>query len=222
MTSRTAGTPRRSSNRAPYRHAFVRDVHRVLSLGYRHLCNTEKAVALQAKQEPAITGLLVKAMKEVRHQAHCHYFDIDDDPRLNDGEKEGRDREQIDIQVTRLASRPEAELRFHFEAKRLYRSDSVSEYMGDKGLKALLTEYYAKGDDHAGMLGYVQQGTPHEWAEKIREKLDTDRNGYGLTPNDACWLKRDDESALDDSYSSHHPNCSRPITVHHTFLMCHG
>lgn len=223
MTSQSAGSKRKSIYRASYWNAFIGHVHRLVSLGYQRIISTLGLAALRDKEEPAITGHLVQAMKDMRHQAGlpCPYFDIDDNPPLNDGGKEGKDREEIDIQITWLNAKGPGP-RFHIEAKRLYRSDSVSEYVGKEGLEAILTEYYAKGDSHAGMLGYVQEGVAHEWANKIRKKLEKNRQGYGLDPNEDCWSQRNDESNLEHSFSSHHPHCSRPITVHHTFLLCHG
>lgn len=219
MTSQSRAVQKQSANRGTFWDSFVVKVHRLLSLGYQRLCNTKGAIALTSEEEPTITGFLVTCMKEMKDRVDWR-LRVEDDPPLNDDGRKGRSRPRIDIQVTKVGRGFEP--RFQFEAKRLYLSGSVSEYAGEKGLEALLTEYYAKGEPHAGMLGYVQQGTPDEWAEKIRKKLDANRQGYGLDPTEDCWSRRNDESNLAHSFSSHHPYCSRPITVHHTFLICHG
>lgn len=219
MTSQSQTVQKQSTNRGTFWDSFVAKVHRVLSLGYQRLCNTKGAIALTSEDEPTITGFLVTCMKEMKDRVDWRLC-IEDDPPLNDDGRTGRSRPRIDIQVTRVGRGVEP--RFHFEAKRLYTNKSEDKYLEGDGLQALLTEYYAKGEPHAGMLGYVQQGTAHEWADKILKKLENNRQGYGLDPSEDCWQKRNDESNLEHSFSSHHPNCSRPITVHHIFLLCHG
>jgi hypothetical protein len=218
IQSRAAKTPDKTSNRAIYHRAFVRKVHRVLSLGYQRLCSSGGSGVLVAKEEPAITGLLVEAMRAVKNQVDWR-LDIDDDPPINDhSKKEGRNRPRIDIQVRRLSSGHEP--RFHFEAKRLHDDGSLSRYLGDDGLKSLLSGYYAKGDGDAGMLGYVQKEPPLAWAERVRGRLETDRDRYNLAPTGQCW-KKHAEPGLDLSFASAHPRSKQPITVHHTFLLCH-
>ena len=218
MTSQSTGPKRKSTNRAVYWPKFVQNVHRVLSLGYQQLCKSMSVVTLASEEEPTITGFLVTCMREMKHLVDWRLA-IEDDPPLNDDGRTGRRRARIDIQVTRLGRGVEP--RFQFEAKRLYKAQSLDAYLKAEGLQAILTGYYATGDDHAGMLGYVQQGVPDEWAEKIRAKLDADHQGYGVAQAADCWQKRDDESKLEHSYFSHHANTTRPITVHHTLLMCH-
>lgn len=220
IQSRAAKGPDKSSNRTTYQRAFVRNVHRVLSLGYQRLCRNGGSGVLVAKEEPAITGLLVEAMRAVKHQVDWR-LDIDDDPPTNDDpRKEGKNRPRIDIQVRRL-NKSGHEPRFHFEAKRLHDDGSLSKYLGNDGLKSLLSGYYAKGDSDAGMLGYVQNEPPLAWAERVRGRLDTDRDGYKLALTGQCWKKRPDPPELDLSFASAHPSGKRSITVHHTFLRCH-
>ena len=79
-----------------------------------------------------------------------------EETRVNDGEREGKYRRRIDIEIIehRRGPRP----RFRFEAKRLRDSDSRREYLGHDGLGCFLDGRYAASDPDAGMLGYVQEG----------------------------------------------------------------
>jgi hypothetical protein len=77
----------------------------------------------------------------------------------------GKNRPRIDIEFVRTGRgvRP----RFHVEAKRLYRSDSVNEYFGSSGLRMFLDGKYAGSWPSAGMLGYVQSDTCAVWLRRL-------------------------------------------------------
>lgn len=57
--------------------------------------------------------------------------------------------------------------RILFEAKRIYKSDSFSEYYGEKGLGRFLSGYYSSPDIDGGMIAYVQKGDMLVVQEKI-------------------------------------------------------
>ena len=54
-----------------------------------------------------------------------------------------------------------------FEAKRIYRKDSCSEYCGENGVGRFLSGYYSPEDIDGGMIAYVQKGKIHRVRAKI-------------------------------------------------------
>ena len=166
-----------SANRADYRASFLRHVHRLVQLGYESL---DRAACANAEEE-TITGRIRSRMKyltEVKPtEKWMQRYAVHEEDTI-DGVKdaktsrlrEGKDRPVIDTRIVSKARLPNA--RFCIEAKRLYRSDSVAEYVGSAGLEALLSEYTTISDDTAGMLGYVQARTQAEWENLIRTKIE--------------------------------------------------
>jgi hypothetical protein len=154
-----------------YRPAFV---HNCLLLLVRAR-NELAGVPLASEEEPVITGLLVKRARELTEMEDdadplIEYLEILDDPPQNDDPvRLGKRRLRIDIEFveTRRGRRP----RFHLEAKRLYRSDSVNQYLGHSGLGMFLTGAYASEWPSAGMLGYVQTESCSVWRTAIAQRL---------------------------------------------------
>lgn len=129
---------------------------------------------LNAKEEPAITSLLVRRANELLESDDMepgfqHLIVLDDPPQNDMQEREGKRRPRIDFEFIRTQSGPRP--RFHVEAKRLYRSDSVAEYWGDGGLLMFLSGAYASMAPDAGMLGYVQSETCDKWWKSIADRL---------------------------------------------------
>jgi hypothetical protein len=93
-----------------------------------------------------------------------HMEVLDDPPQALAG-RHGKKRPRIDIEFVRTGRgiRP----RFHVEAKRLYRSDSVSEYFGPGGLQMFVNGEYAGSWPSAGMLGYVQSDACAVWLRRL-------------------------------------------------------
>jgi hypothetical protein len=177
---------------------------------------------LKDKEEPAITGLLVKAIRDAidgkERLTWAARYAVHDDLPINDGPKEGKKRPRVDIEVE--STQPVPHPRFQFEAKLLHRSDSVAEYVGPRGLGCFLSGQYASGHDDAGMLGYVQNGGVPDWVDKICGKLESDRAKYNLSPRGACWKERPAVPGLEFSYQSTHMRTGKSIDIHHTFLVC--
>lgn len=215
--TRPRGQP--SGNREVYRRSFVTNVHRLLAAGYARL----DPKSLQNKEEMAITGLLVHAMRDAiegkERLSWAARYTIHDDPPVQAGQLEGKRRPRVDIEVesTHVVPHP----RFQFEAKPLYRSDSVAAYVGTDGLGCFLSGRYASGHDDAGMLGYVQRGAAGEWIERIHAKLNVDRAEFKLAANGVCWRVRPTITGLKFSFQSTHARPGKPIDIHHTFLICH-
>jgi hypothetical protein len=109
--------------------------------------------------------------------------------------------------------------RFQFEAKKLpvIRKDSVGEYVGEKGLGCFISGQYAGTHEDAGMLAYVQSGSIADWAEKVRARLEKERDSCGLIGN---WNKariiRDIEYCFCSAHSR--KGLGRNVIIYHTFL----
>src|SRR5271157_2966485 len=95
--------------------------------------------------------------------------EVKDDPPQNVPGRFGKKRPRIDIEFVHVirGRRP----RFHVEAKRLYRSDSVNEYFGPAGLGMFVEGAYAAEWPSAGMLGYVQSDDCVAWLARLAEGL---------------------------------------------------
>lgn len=204
-TPRSLG--KRPGNAAVYRRRFVKTVHCVLAGGFRRLV----AATLAEKEETAITGVLVDEMRALLERRDCpkgaeHFSVHDDRPESGDG-VEGSSRPRIDIIVERTGQGPRP--RFHFEAKRLNRSDSVAKYIGNEGMECFLSGKYANHDPDAGMLGYVQRDTPETWATRLSTKL----SGAG-------WALHSLHASLPHSYRSNHTRGGRPFELFHVLLLC--
>ena len=83
--------------------------------------------------------------------------------------RKGKRRPKIDIRIVCKQQVPNRG--YCIEAKRLYRSDSVSEYLDNEGIGAFILGEYAKDDDHGGMVGYVQTGKMQDWLSKVENRL---------------------------------------------------
>jgi hypothetical protein len=148
-----------------YRLAFVRNCLVLLLRGYARLNPRE----LRGAEEPHITGEIVRSVREALEAANAEpwmqNFDILDDPPQNIPGKFGKRRPRIDIEFVRLM--PGRRPRFHIEAKRLYRSDSVNEYFGNEGLGMFVAGTYAADEISAGMLGYIQTEDSRAWLDRL-------------------------------------------------------
>ena len=227
MPSRRNQPTRLTSNRVAYRAAFLRHIHCLLQLGYQAMTRTDFANT----EEDDITGELCNHMKFLTEEQPterwmARYSVHDQDP-ANDAVnpetgkvRRGKRRPKLDIRLVCKARVPNT--RFCVEAKRLYRSSSVSEYLDDEGLGAFVAEYYAKDDDAAGMLGYVQCDSTAVWLGKLEAKLSTDsslqRDSGGQVWARARFAKGPAETHL--SIHSRGTNGSLIDVFHTLFLFC--
>lgn len=208
----------RTASRSLYRLAFIGNCHRWLAAAYATL---DPSLFSKA-QEPAITGELVRAMKEVKLRATAPTWMIRmyvaDDPPVNAPGRLGKQRRRVDIEFER--SERGAVFCLCFEAKRLYRSDSTSEYLGDEGLGMFLRGEYARDEDTGAMLGYVQKESVDTWVSRLRAALDASLDLYQVTSEGqfaAALLIPE----FPQTHRSVHlrPSVGRPILVYHTFLL---
>jgi hypothetical protein len=203
-----------------YLRRFIVDAHVIVAEGYSRL----NPAVLVAEDEPAISGLIVGKSRSWLSDPDCpewtkSYF-ITEEKHEDDSAQKGMARPRIDVHVESSERRPRPH--FVFEAKRLYRSDSVAEYVGKKGLGALCDGTYAGNASAAGMLGYVQAGPVAVSVQKVRAKLEGDRGAHGLAAG-AVWTEQETDSRIGPTLKSTHARAGRPpIDVYHSFLKCCG
>lgn len=209
-----------SSNVGELREVFVRRVHQLLQLGYERLTPGNYA----KEEEPAITGFLAEAIDRVlcdRTAPWMSCFSVHDDPPVNDGRRKGKQRKRVDLRIDSGRFKPRA--RFRFEAKRLSKRHPVRIYLGREGLGCFLRGDYAREDNEAGMLGYVQSGNLEEWSAKIGYELNRTSVKYAFdtTFRFSAHLKLSTESL--GTYRSRHNRSSvgRSIRIVHTLLKLH-
>jgi len=225
MASPSGQSANGTTNRDAYRQSFLRNIHRLLELGYQSLVVKSYTNA----EEDDITGDICKRMKELTEENPTEkwmaHFSIHDQDPLNDrlhpdtGKvRRGKRRPRLDIRLMNNKSMPKP--RFCVEAKRLYSSNSVSGYMDDEGLGAFISGYYADKDDAAGMLGYVQADSVTEWLPKLRKKLLSDT---GLQPQakGELWPSFQFKGGPANTYLSLHKRVEKmpDLEVYHTFFV---
>jgi hypothetical protein len=176
-----------------------------------------------SKEEPDISGLIVRNSRawidDPRSPDWTKSYFVAAEQFEDESTLEGMRRPRIDVHIESNIRRPRP--RFVFEAKRLYRSDSVAEYAGKKGLGALCDGTYAGSAAAAGMLGYVQQGDVGEIAERVRRKLERERRLHGISAEGVVRTEISIDARLGTTRRSRHARAGRgEIDVYHSFLRC--
>lgn len=209
-----------STNAIEYRAIFVRRVHQLVRLGYErlHAANHSRA------QEPAITGDLHAAIDNVLDsptEDWMRLYSVHDDPAEDDGQRKGKKRKRIDLRIDSAFNAPRT--RFRFEAKRLGKRHSVAMYLGSEGLGCFLHGDYARGEDHAGMLGYVQSADVEDWAEKLKAEFDRVPAEYSFDVSASFRAITLEVSVGRRCYQSKHSRSAvgRDITIDHILLQFH-
>ena len=221
MTSLTdPPDPARRSTRQLYLTSFFNNCLRLLGKAHIRL----DLPPLRDEQEPAITDRLVRDMialvEDDGAPAWMGNLIPLDDPPQDSPDRFGKAQRRIDIEfvLVRRGPRP----RFHFEAKRLYRSDSVREYLGPEGLELFVLGEYARSQDAGGMLGYVQTDRTADWERRIGAGLNASRERLcvceGTDFEESKSLRE-----LESVHLSYHERNSvgRSILMYHTLLLCH-
>lgn len=176
MSSSNLRSANGTANRDAFRRSFLTHAHRLLQLGYESLTPENFTDA----EEDVITGEICKRMEYLTEEAPTErwmaHFSVHDQKPVNyklDGKtgkaRKGKNRPKLDIRLLNHTLIPKPG--FCVEAKRLYRSDSVAEYMDDEGVGAFVSGYYAERDISAGMLGYVQTDSIAGWLPRLEKKL---------------------------------------------------
>ncbi len=208
-----------SGNSGPYRRIFVKQVHLLIALGYARI----DLESFRNAQEPAITGELVRQIRLVIEDrdspSHfwAHRYAIHDDPPQNIPGLQGKKRPRVDIEMERTQRGPHA--RFQFEAKKfpVGRKDAVGEYIGENGLGSFISGRYAETLDDAGMLAYVQSGSVTDWIEKVKTRLEKQRDSCEL---DEEWAKAQIVEDIENCYRTVHyrKRIGGRLVVYHSFL----
>jgi hypothetical protein len=103
---------------------------------------------------------------------------IKDDPPIPGGGRTGRKRWRPDLIFESVEKRPRP--KYHFEAKRLRKSQSIHEYLGEDGLLCFINGRYAHESCEAGMLGYVQSDNVETWAKKLQSAIAQDHQDKNM------------------------------------------
>lgn len=225
MTTKHPPLPTQSSdNRDDYRAAFLSRVHCLLNLGYGALQPANYTLA----EEEDITGEICKHLRHLTEDEPTEdwmalYSVHNEDPvnavpdPATGAARKGKRRPRLDIRLVCKSRVPNR--RFCIEAKRLYRSDSVSAYVDEEGLLAFLGGYYAQDDDASGMLGYIQTKSLGHWIPKLESKLR--RLVHPKNRRDAkSLMKVSFGGGPEHIYRTHHTRdgfCE--IDVFHTFFL---
>ena len=130
----------------------------------------------------------------------------------------GKERPRVDIEMERTQRGPHP--RFQFEAKKLPVShkDAVGEYLGQNGLGCFLSGQYAISHDDAGMLAYIQSGSVADWVEKVKTRLEKERDACDLIGE---WTKARIIRDVEHCFCSAHgrKRIGKDLVVYHSFLL---
>ena len=172
-------------------------------------------------EEPAITGEVVHCARQYIDTQNNHgwawRYTVHDDPPENTGGRKGKDRKKVDIIIERTQRGKHPRIRF--EAKRLKRPDfTVGIYVGKEGLGEFISGNYARNNNVAGMLGYVQSNDCDYWAQQVSESLNKRRKEVHLTKG-GQWQRADLEN-INDCYKTKHnrPTVKGELLVYHLLL----
>jgi hypothetical protein len=209
-----------SEQQALYRPAFIRNCMALLVRAHGAL----NPASLESAEEPHISGEIIRVAQNLvesdEAESSMDYLVINDDPPQNLAGRFGKRRPRIDFEFVNVVRgrRP----RFHIEAKRLYRSDSVNEYFGSGGLHMFIEGVYAADWPSAGMLGYVQSDDCAVWLTRLAAGLKARSIPLCISTAPTEW-----ESAkwlgdgLDDVKISYHNRSNKKlgsIAIHHLLL----
>jgi len=156
-----------------------------------------------------------------RAKSWMPFFSVHDDPPVNDGRRKGKQRKRVDLRIDSAHSTPRA--RYRFEAKRLGKGHPVTIYLGSEGLGCFLRGDYAREEDEAGMLGYVQFGDLESWGRKIGDELATTSSSYNVDPAFPFSAHKMWGTESLKTYRSQHirSTVGRSILILHTLLKFH-
>jgi hypothetical protein len=203
-----------------YRAAFARNCLSLLVRAHSRLA----AASLRGAEEPHITGELIREAQDLiesdQAEEWMEYLEIKDDPPQNVPGRFGKKRPRIDFEFV-LVSRGRRP-RFHIEAKRLYRSDSVNEYFGSGGLSMFVDATYAADWPSAGMLGYVQSDTCAVWLSRLDAGLNDRLVTLRVCSPPPRWVSAGwSGDGVDEVMTSCHDRSHRnlgQIAIHHLLL----
>jgi hypothetical protein len=217
------GQSKRNINQSDDSDEYVASFHRdalfLIVAGYERLIarNADYSVA----PEEHITGELTQQTGEYINAQDSpewtKYYVVQEERRENVGGRKGKNRPRVDIAFVLTAKKPQRLMRF--EAKRLRKPGfTVGKYIGNEGLGEFIGGNYARGDDTAGMLAYVQSDNCAYWAGRISETLEKKMHEVSLKEG-GQWQKADIDG-IDHCYKTRHnrPTVNRELLVYHLLL----
>jgi len=227
MRSRSSQPQVSSANAEAFRRLFVERVHLLLQIAYSRMQPADFAMT----KEPDISGEIRRHIREFLDagplEPWMKYFTplnedpVDEAPQLFRKKRRiGEARRLLDLHLECSERCPRT--RFVFEAKRLHRSGAAAIYLGEEGLGRFIAGHYARSDFAAGMLGFVQVGTPGAWADEIGHKLRLGSRTYHVSGG-RCWERVRVNKGPEHTYLSEHLRASLglPLGIYHTLLLFH-
>ena len=200
-----------------YWATYRQHIHTLLAWGYANSRNR-----VQAKHdETAITGFIAEAIQDILDGPDsplwCNQIVIKDDPPIPGGGRTGRKRWRPDLIFESVERRPRP--KYHFEAKRLRRHESINDYLGEDGLQCFISGKYAHESDEAGMLGYIQCDNIRIWVERLQLAVDQDNEGKNemLLSSPQCNIQVVD-TFPHEWMTKHDRHIGKSIVVHHILL----
>lgn len=200
-----------------YWSTYRQHVHTLLVWGY-----VDSRNRVQAKHdEPAITGFIAEAIQDRLDSPDsppwCNQLAIKDDPPIPGGGRTGRKRWRPDLIFESVERKPRP--KYHFEAKRLRKQQSINDYLGEDGLHCFLSGRYAHESDEAGMLGYIQCDNISSWVERLQLAIAQDSQGK----NEFLLLSPQRNIQVVDAFpqewmSKHGRHTGKNIVIHHLLL----
>lgn len=152
-------------------YAIELRIHAVMLifLGYRRLVSN----SFRTAEEDDITGELVRNMKlaaqDLSSPEWVAHYEIREQIPQNTLGTLGKHRPKIDIEIERHHRGPRPCM--GFEAKRLGRGNSISNYLGNDGLGRFIRGHYQTTHGEAGMIGYLQERSIEDWSSDLSDKL---------------------------------------------------
>lgn len=201
---------------------FVRDAHVLVAEGYSRLTPAKLARESEEDISDAIIQHAEDWLSDPSAPAWTQYYFIKPEIRERRSPRKAKHKPRIDIYVESSGARPRPQ--FAFEAKRMYRSDSVAKYVGGDGLGAFLDGTYVPEAPAAAMLAFVQKPQVIPCADQIRDKIGEDRAQYGLPRWGSIWSSAALDVRLGGTWVTRHTRgtLGTSIAIYHSFLCCHG
>jgi hypothetical protein len=200
-----------------YWSTYRQHVHTLLAWGYADSRNRVQA----QHDEPAITGFIAEAIQDRLDAPDsppwCNQIVVKDDPPIPGGGRTGRKRWRPDLIFESVERRPRP--KYHFEAKRLRKQQSINDYLGEDGLHCFLSGRYAHESDEAGMLGYIQCDNISSWVERLQLAIAQDSQ----EKNEFLLLSLQPNIQVVDAFpqewmSKHGRHTGKNIVIHHLLL----
>lgn len=139
--------------------------------------NTLTPKSLRNEEEPAVTGELVKSIREVMDDSKApdwmSFYTVNENVPLNVPGKRGKSRPLVDIDFESTNSRHRTHFRLESKwvgAQKKSLGDKEG-YLGKEGIGCFLSGKYPTTIGHAGMLAYVHSDNVDTWAKKIEKHL---------------------------------------------------